>query len=59
MLGFLGANSFISSNEKERDIYISEVYKINKDNKWEKVQNTDGILIKANEIDYIEFFKIK
>ena len=55
--GFLGSDSYISQNEKERDIYINEVFEIDKNNKWTKKKNTDGILIKAEEIKSIEFFK--
>ena len=55
--GYLGALSYISQNEKERDIYISEVFEIDKNKKWTKKKNTDGILIKADEIKCIEFFK--
>lgn len=55
--GFLGTPSYISQNEKERDIYISEVFEIDNNNKWTKKKNTDGILIKADEIKCIEFFK--
>ena len=55
--GFLGSLSYISQNERERDIYISEVFEIDENNKWTRKKNTDGILIKAEEIKYIEFFK--
>lgn len=55
--GFLGSLSYISQNERERDIYISEVFEIDENNKWTRKKNTDGILIKAEEIKCIEFFK--
>lgn len=54
--GFMGSNSCASSNENDRDLYIGEVYKII-DGKWKKVKNTNGILIKQEEIKHIEFFK--
>lgn len=56
--GFMGSDSCASSNENDRDLYINEVYKII-DGKWEKVKNTNGILIKQEEIKYIEFFNTK
>lgn len=56
--GFMGSDSCASSNENNRDLYINEVYLIN-NGKWEKVKNTDGILIKQEEIKYIEFFNDK
>ena len=57
--GFMGGLSFASSNEGERDIYINEVYKIDDDNNWKIQTDTNGILIKAENIKYIEFFKRK
>ncbi len=57
--GFMGGLSCASSNESERDIYINEVYKIDDDNNWKIQTDTDGILIKAENIKYIEFFKRK
>lgn len=55
--GFIGENSFISSNSKERDLYIDEVYEICEKGKWKKRLETDGIWIKSEEIMSIEFFK--
>lgn len=55
--GFIGKNSFISSNSKERDLYIDEVYKINKYGEWTKRNRTNGIWIKNEEIKSIEFLK--
>lgn len=55
--GYLGVNSFISSNCKERYIYIDEQYEISENGEWKKVNRTDGIWIKNDEIKYIEFLK--
>lgn len=55
--GYIGVNSFISSNCKERDLYIDEQYEISKNGEWKKVNRTDGIWIKNDEIKYIEFLK--
>jgi len=52
-------NYCASSNENDRDLYIKEVYKIDDNGKWKRVENTDGILIKAEQVKYIEFFKTK
>lgn len=54
--GFIGENSFVSSNSKERDLYLDKVYKINKNGEWEERERTDGIWIKNEEIRSIEFF---
>lgn len=55
--GYIGVNSFISSNCKERDLYIDEQYEISKNGEWKKVNRTGGIWIKNDEIKYIEFLK--
>lgn len=55
--GYIGVNSFISSNCKERDLYIDEQYEISKNGEWKKVNRTDGIWIKNDEIKYVEFLK--
>ena len=54
--GFIGRNSFISSNSKERDLYIDEVYEIDEKGVWTKRERTDGIWLKNEEIKSIEFF---
>lgn len=54
--GFIGKYSYISSNPRERDIYIDKVYMVNEQQEWIKKEGTDGILIKAEEIKSIEFF---
>ena len=53
--GVFGSNSFSSSDPNERDLYLEKVYKV-RDNTWEPVPGHTGILIKADEINYIEFF---
>ena len=55
--GFMGNSSCASSNIQERDIYISEVFTIDEEKNWHKVDGTDGIWIKSEEIRYIEFIK--
>lgn len=55
--GFMRNKSCASSSVNERDIYISEVFAIDKEGEWHKVNRTDGIWIKLEEIIYIEFLK--
>lgn len=57
--GFMGSLSCASSSDNERDLYINEVYEIDENNNWNIVENTDGILIKEQNIKYIEFIKRK
>lgn len=51
--GRFGKNSFASSDSSERDLYLESVYQLSEDNPWQRVTETSGILIKAEEIRYI------
>lgn len=55
--GYFGGDSFASSDTRERDIYIERIYKIENDTEWVEVKRSDGILIKGENIEQIEFFK--
>lgn len=55
--GKFSTNSFSSSEASERDIYIEDVYTLNSEKEWIKRKKNDGILIKSDQIKYIEFFK--
>ncbi|MGE3147784.1 MAG: DUF6338 family protein [Pseudorhodoplanes sp.] len=52
--GFCGAGSFMSSDPKERDLYIQRVYELDENNIWHPREN--GVLIAAGEIRTIEFW---
>lgn len=52
--GYFGTNSFASSIESERDLYLEEMYTSTYE-VWERVVPPCGILIKGEEIKYIEF----
>jgi hypothetical protein len=54
--GRLGANGFVSSDSKDRDIYIDETFDLAEDNTWVSRED-DGVLIFQSEIRAIEFFK--
>ena len=51
--GFLGADSFISSDPNERDMYIVEIFEIDAENKW--VTNGHGVYLTGRDISSIEF----
>jgi len=51
--GFLGSASFISSDPKERDIYIEQVWRVDDDDKWTPHAKW-GVWIPHSEIRYIE-----
>ena len=53
--GGFGKNSFASTEPSERDLYLESVYQYSEENPWQPITDTSGILIKAEEIRYIEF----
>lgn len=55
--GKYGLRSFSSTYPNPKEIYLEEVWKINKKGGFKyKVSQTEGILITENEIETIEFF---
>lgn len=57
--GYFGTNSFASSINSERDLYIEEIYKIDNDGLWQKITPSSSVLIKGEEIKYIEYWNDK
>ncbi|MEW6203008.1 MAG: DUF6338 family protein [bacterium] len=55
--GFFGNGSMASSELSERDIFIRMVFHIDENGQWEKVEKTNGILIKGDQIKCIEFWE--
>lgn len=51
--GFLGANSFISSDPDERDLYIEEIYELDDKDEW--ITNGHGVYLTVRDISSIEF----
>ncbi len=51
--GFMGADSFISSDPDERDLYIEEIFEIDNKDRW--ISNGHGAYIAGREISSIEF----
>jgi hypothetical protein len=57
--GFFGSDSFASSFPAEEDLYIEELWEIDEEGKFQQpVQGSGGCLVKRNEINFIEFFKL-
>lgn len=52
--GLLGKESFISSVSNERDIYIEQVYLLDKDGQW--IEGSSSALITHDQIQSIEFW---
>jgi hypothetical protein len=53
--GFMSTNSYLSSDPKERDIYISHMLSKSAEGALEFVNNTRGVYIHADEVSVIEF----
>ena len=54
--GFFGRNSFASSDETERDLYIEEEYDVTESGEWKPRPARVGILIPGREIRHVEFW---
>ena len=56
--GLYGENSFASSFPNEQDLYLEEVWIANENGEFiKKIEQTGGLLIKGQEIEFLEFFK--
>lgn len=55
--GYLGPDSYVSSDHEERDIYISHVLVEAEDGSLAFANDTKGIYIKGEDISTIEFIK--
>lgn len=60
--GRFGSNSFASSQSEERDIYIENVYDPDTDSisgtdGMKPVEKNGGILIKSEQIQFVEFYR--
>jgi len=53
--GWFGITSHASSDEEQRDLFISHVVRQREDGQEELVKNTGGVYISADEIKTIEF----
>jgi len=57
--GLYGGQSFASSVPEERDLYLQQVVRVSQDGKWERLKRSDGVLIRGDEIEYIEFIQVE
>src|SRR5207253_4402535 len=53
--GYMSASSYVSSDVKERDIFISHTVVFGPDGQMQFVNNTRGVYIAPNEVSVIEF----
>lgn len=54
--GVFQPGSFASSDPTERDLFLSNVYYYHEDAPWEPIPRNRGMLIRGDEIKYIQFF---
>lgn len=57
LYGWYSPNSFASSDQDERDIFIEIGYKVSEDGKWEEDAQSGGFYVPKDQIKYIEFKK--
>lgn len=56
--GYYGKDSFASRYPNIEDIYLQEVWKVDKNGKFgEKIERTKGLWIDKNEFTHLEFFR--
>lgn len=55
--GVFGSRSFASSDTAERDLYVQEVYRVTENGQWQKAERNDGILLRAEQIRHVEFWR--
>lgn len=57
--GYFGPRSYATSFPTEGDIYLETVYKVDEEGNFtEPVEDTDGAIIRKDQYDLIEFFKV-
>lgn len=57
LYGWYSSNSFSSSDQEERDLFIEKAYSVNKEGVWELDTQSEGFYIPKDQIKYIEFKK--
>ena len=57
--GLYSTESFASSENSERDLYIEETYNFNDEKEWKKIPRNKGIYINREEIETIEFYSME
>jgi len=58
IFGLFHKNSFAASDPQHRDFYLEAQFRLLEGGEWAPVEDTDGVLIMADEIAYIEFRKV-
>ncbi len=57
--GYWGDRSYASSYPEQGDLYVSSVYKVDDEGRFQgPVEDTDGLLIRKDQYSYIELFTV-
>ena len=57
--GYYGLRSYATSFPTEGDIYVETVYRVDEEGRFkEPISDTEGAIIRKDQYDLIEFFKI-
>ena len=57
--GLFSENSFASSEQSERDLYIEKTYNYNDEAEWNEVPRNKGIYLNKEDIETIEFYSME
>ena len=57
LYGWYAYNSFSSSDQEERDLYVEKSYSVNEKNEWTMDMESNGFYVPKDQIKYIEFKK--
>ena len=57
LYGWYAYNSFSSSDQEERDLYVEKSYSVNEKNEWTMDMESNGFYVPKDQIKYIEFMK--
>ena len=55
LYGFFSSESFASSDQEERDLFVKVGYELSDDGTWKVDSQSDGFYIPKDQIKYIEF----
>jgi len=57
--GIWNQSAVASSDPAERDLFLRDLYRVDKDGNWTKMSESMGMLIKADQLALIEFFRTR
>ena len=58
VFGLFGFKSFAGDDPEERDLYLEAVFRPNSNGDWVPIEDSGGIIVKADQIAAIEFRKL-